>query len=177
MARPTTKAELISAANDQWKKMWKMIDAIPGGAQSIVFNFDDPKLKEAHWKRDKNMRDVLIHLYEWHQLLLDWVNTNTNGGNKSFLPNPYTWKTYGEMNVGFWEKHQSTTYDEAVKMLCDSHANVMAMIEKLSDEELFDKKHFSWTGTTNVGSYCISAAPSHYDWAIKKIKEYNKVRR
>jgi hypothetical protein len=177
MARPTTKAELISAANAQWDKMWKMIDTIPGGAQSVVFNFDDPKLKEAHWKRDKNMRDVLIHLYEWHQLLLDWVNTNTNGDIKSFLPHPYTWKTYGEMNVGFWEKHQSTTYDEAVKMLRESHANVMAMIEKLSDEELFGKKHFSWTGTTNVGSYCISAAPSHYDWAIKKIKEYNKVRK
>ena len=26
--------------------------------------------KEAHWSRDKNVRDVLIHLYEWHQLML-----------------------------------------------------------------------------------------------------------
>jgi hypothetical protein len=47
----------------------------------------------------------------------------------------------------------------------------------LSDEELFEKKHFSWTGTTSVGAYCISAGPSHYDWAMKKIKQYNKTKK
>jgi hypothetical protein len=152
-----------------------MIDAIPGGAKSVVFDFgDDPKLKEAHWERDKNMRDVLVHLYEWHQLLLTWVTANIDGNNKPFLLAPYTWKSYGDMNVGFWEKHQSTTYEDAESMLKDSHAKVMALIEFLSNEELFEKKHFPWTGTTNVGTYCVSAAPSHYDWAMKKIKQYNK---
>ena len=175
MPRATTKKELLTAANDQWDKMWKLIDSIPGSAQSLMFDFgDDSKLKEAHWGRDKNMRDVFIHLYEWHQLLLDWVQTNKNGGNKPFLPEPYTWKTYGDMNVEFWKKHQSTFYDDAATMHHDSHAKVMALIESLSDEELFEKKHFAWTGTTNVGSYCISAAPSHYDWAMKKIKQWGK---
>jgi hypothetical protein len=115
-----------------------------------------------------------IHLYEWHQLLLNWVATNTSGGDKPFLPEPYTWKTYGEMNIGFWKKHQTTNYDETVALLGSSHAEVMALIEALSDEELFEKKHFPWALTTNIGSYCISAAPSHYDWAIKKIKQWSK---
>jgi hypothetical protein len=48
------------------------------------------------------------------------------------------------------------------------------LIESLSNEELFEKKHFPWTGTSNVGAYCVSAAPSHYDWAVKKIKQYSK---
>ena len=175
MPRATTKAELIAAANGQWEKMWKLIDSIPGGAQSITFSFgNDPKLKEAHWSRDKNMRDVLIHLYEWHRLLLDWTAANFGGGNKPFLPEPYTWKTYGDMNVGFWEKHQSTSYEDAEKMLRDSHKKVMTLIGSLTDEELFEKKHFPWTGTTNIGSYCISSTSSHYDWAMKKIKEYSK---
>jgi hypothetical protein len=78
------------------------------------------------------------------------------------------------MNIDFWKKHQTTAYDEAVALLGSSHAEVMALIEALSDEELFEKKHFPWTGTTIIGSYCISAAPSHYDWAIKKIKQWSK---
>ena len=45
------------------------------------------KKKEAHWKRDKNLRDILIHLYEWHQLILNWVNSNQNGEEKPFIPN------------------------------------------------------------------------------------------
>ena len=176
MPRATTKTELIAAANDQWDKMWKMIDSMPDGMRSAVFNFgDDSKLKEAHWKRDKNLRDVLVHLYEWHRLLLNWTAANLNGDNKPFLPVPYTWKTYGDMNVEFWKKHQATSYDEAEAMLRDSHSKVMVLIESLAEEELFEKKHFSWTGTSNVGSYCISVTASHYDWAMKKIKLHGKI--
>lgn len=27
---------------------------------------------------------------------------------------------------------------------------------------------------TNLGSYCVSATASHYDWAMKKIKKHIK---
>jgi hypothetical protein len=175
MPRPTTKTELITAANDQWDKMWKLIDSIPGHPQDVLFDFgDDPKLKEAHWKRDKNLRDVFIHLYEWHQLLLNWTSANIGGDNKPFLPEPYTWKTYGDMNVEFWDNCQPVLYDKAENLLRDSHVKVMSLIDSLSNEELFEKKHFPWTGTTNIGSYCISVTASHYDWAMKKIKLYLK---
>ncbi len=175
MPRATTKTELLTAAKEQWEKMWQMIGAIPGGAQSIVFDFGhDPKLKEAHWNRDKNMRDVLTHLYEWHRLLLDWAATNLGGKIKPFLPEPYTWKSYGEMNVGFWEKHQSTPYDDAKAMLLHSHHSVLALIDRFSNEELFAKGAFSWTGTSTLGSYCVSATASHYEWAMKKIKAHRK---
>jgi len=143
MPRATTKSELIETAKDQWDKMWKLIDSMPD-ARTATFDFgDDPKLKEAHWQRDKNLRDVLVHLYEWHQLLLNWAASNMGGNNQPFLPEPYTWKTYGDMNVGFWEAHQSTQYEDAVSMLRDSHVKVIALIESLTDEELFEKKHFS----------------------------------
>ena len=176
MGRATTKQELILAANQQFEKLWNMIKSMTGEELQASFNFgDNPKDKEAHWKRDKNLRDVLIHLYEWHQLLLNWVRANQAGEAKPFLPEPYTWKTYGQMNEVFWAKHQNTSYDDAKNMLQKSHDDVMAMIETFSDEELFTKQHFSWTGTTTLGSYCISATASHYDWAMKKIKRHIKI--
>jgi Uncharacterized conserved protein len=53
MPRPTTQIELIAAANGQWDKLWALIDSLPD-PQAVVFDFgDDPKLKEAHWQRDK----------------------------------------------------------------------------------------------------------------------------
>ena len=175
MARATTKTELIATANDQWDKLWKLIDSMPDETRFAVFNFgNDPKLKEAHWTRDKNLRDVLVHLYEWHLLLLKWTNANLGGETKPFLPEPYNWKTYGDMNVEFWKKHQSTVYKDAAAMLRESHVKVIVLIEKYSDEELFGKKHFAWTGTSSLGSYCISVTASHYDWAMKKIKQHIK---
>ena len=176
MPRPTTKPDLIKTANEQFEKMYKLIDSMTEDEQNAAFNFgDDTDKKEAHWKRDKNLRDVLVHLYEWHQLLLNWVKANQNGEEKPFLPEPYNWKTYGVMNVEvIWKKHQNTPYLKSKEMLKESHAKVIKLIETFSNDELFAKKHFSWTGGTNLGSYCISTTSSHYDWAMKKIKMHIK---
>jgi len=165
MARPTIKPELLEAANIQFEKLWKLIDSMDTEKKQATFNFED---------RDKNVRDVLIHLYEWHQLLLNWVKANQGGIETPFLPEPYNWKTYPAMNVEFWEKHQNTSYENAEKMLKESHEMVMKIIDTFTNDELFSKKYFSWTGTTSLGSYCVSATSSHYDWAMKKIKQHIK---
>lgn len=130
--------------------------------------------KEAHWGRDKNLRDVLVHLYEWHQLLLNWVKANCSGERKSFLPKPYNWKTYSAMNVEFQRKHQNTLLPEAKKLLQTSHQEAIIQIERFSNDELFAKGIFEWTGTSTLGAYCVSATASHYDWAIKKNKNLHQ---
>lgn len=175
MARPTTKSDLLESANTQFEKLWKLIDTLPEEQQAMVFDFGDFQGKEAHWARDKNLRDVLVHLYEWHQLLLNWVNANQKNQAQPFLPSPYNWKNYGQMNVAFWEKHQSTKYEDALIMLKKSHADVISLIKLFSDEALFTKGALPWTGGSTLGSYCVSATSSHYEWAMKKIKQHIKV--
>jgi len=176
MPRPTTKSELSKAANEQFQKMWKLIDSLSEDEQNAIFDFGDiSDKKEAHWARDRNLRDVLTHLYEWHQLLLAWVAANQSGETKPFLPEPYTWKTYGTMNTElFWKKHQNTPYEKSQQMIRESHTRVLELIDDFTDEELFAKGVFKWTGGTTLGSYCISTTASHYDWAIKKIKAHIK---
>ena len=80
MARATTKADLTSSANEQFNKMWKLIDCMTKSQQEAAFAEEMATVgKETHWSRDKNLRDVLVHLYEWHQLLLSWIKANLNG--------------------------------------------------------------------------------------------------
>ena len=175
MSRATTKADLIIAANEQFDKLFKLIDTMSSEQQSATFSCEMFTVgKETHWSRDKNLRDVLVHLHEWHNLLLKWINANCNGETKPFLPEPYNWKTYPAMNIEFCEKHQDTLFIDASRMLKESHTNVMAIIETFSNDELFAKKTFVWTGTSTLGAYCVSATSSHYDWAIKKIKVHIK---
>lgn len=74
---------------------------------STKFDFSkDPNKKKGHWKRDRNLRDILVQLYEWHQLLIKWINSNMAGIEKPFLPEPYNWETYECMNNGIWTVHQ-----------------------------------------------------------------------
>ncbi len=165
MARPTTKQELKEAGRVSFEKLFALMGSMSKEEQKKAFNFED---------RDKNIRDVLVHLYEWHQLLLHWIVSNQSGKETSFLPAPYNWKTYPQMNVEIWKKHQATPLEESVKMLEKSHLAVSSLIDSFSDDELFVKKYFPWTGSTSLGSYCISATSSHYEWAMKKIKKHKK---
>ncbi len=175
MARPKTKSELLLAAESNYDKLWQLIDNLSESELNTPFDFsNDTKKTEAHWQRDKNLRDVLIHLYEWHQLLMNWIKVNQAGDAKPFLPAPYDWKTYGDMNVEFFKKHQKTPLDKAKKIFQQSHRDVISLLDSFSDEQLFTKKYYNWTGTTSLGSYCISSTSSHYDWAIKKLKAHKK---
>ena len=122
MGRPTAKTDLLTAATANYEKLNTLVSELTEKELSTSFDFSgDEKKKEAHWKRDKNLRDIFIHLYEWHQLLLNWVYSNQKGDNKPFIPEPYNWKTYGDMNVEFWKKHQSTSLEDAKIMFQQSH--------------------------------------------------------
>lgn len=176
MGRPTTKTDLLLAAEANYEKLNALILGLTERELSTPFDFsDDVKKKEAHWKRDKNLRDILIHLYEWHQLLLHWVQANQDGNPQPFIPQPYNWKTYGNMNVEFWEKHQDTPLGDAKRMFQESHAEVVKLAETFSNEELFSKGIYKWVGGNTLGSYFVSVTSSHYDWVMKKLKAHKKI--
>lgn len=63
MANPTTKKELVTIAESQFAQLWEFIHSMTEEEQIASFLFED---------RDKNVRDVLVHLYEWHQLFFNW---------------------------------------------------------------------------------------------------------
>ncbi|MDR2808302.1 MAG: ClbS/DfsB family four-helix bundle protein, partial [Spirochaetaceae bacterium] len=73
------------------------------------------------------------------------------------------------------EKYKGTELKKAITMLKKSHQDIMALIEKHTDHDLFTKKKYKWTGTTSLGSYLISATSSHYDWGLKTIKPLKKL--
>lgn len=175
MSRPKTKNDFMIAAKDNYEKLNLLISKLTDEELNTDFDFSkDEKKKEAHWKRDKNLKDILIHLYEWHKLLLDWVDINLKGIEKSFIPAPYNWKTYGDMNIEFWKKHQNTSLENAKKMLNKSHEKIVKLAETFTDKELFSKDVYKWVGSSSLGSYFVSATSSHYDWAIKKLKAHQK---
>lgn len=167
MPRPTNKEDLLAVSSQRFAALFDLIEAMPSREQSAEFLFED---------RDRNVRDVLVHLYEWHILLITWIEGNRHGqgGPRSFLPEPYNWRTYPQMNVEIWEKHQTTSLKDAKSLLRHSHEEVLRLIQSFSQDELFTKRFFSWTGGSTLGSYCVSSTSSHYDWAIKKLKSHGK---
>lgn len=95
MPRPTTKQSLLKAAEEGFKELFGFAEARSEEERCAEFLFED---------RDKNIRDVFVHLYEWHRLLLNFVENNRRGVTAAFLPLPYNWKTYSANEYGDLEK-------------------------------------------------------------------------
>lgn len=166
MARPQNKEQLLELSNSNYKKMFKLINSFDEDERiNGKIPFED---------RDKNIRDILVHLHHWHIMFLDWYKVGMSGNKPDMPAKGYTWKTIPQLNKKIWEKYQNTSYSEAIKLINASFNEVQEIILSHTNDELFEKKRYKWTGTTSLGSYLVSATSSHYDWAIKKLKKYKK---
>ena len=165
MPRPTNKIDLLNASGANSKKLLSLVESLSEAQQEAKFDFED---------RDKCVRDVLAHLYEWHLLLINFIQKNLSGERTAFLPEPYNWKTYLQMNAQIWRKHQDTPLCEAKALLAQTHEKVMALTVNFSDEELFARGYFNFTGNLNLAAYVTGSTSSHYDWAIKKIRKHKR---
>ena len=169
MARPTTKAELITAAGEWFGKLWALIGAMSESEQNDLFLFED---------RDKNLRDILVHLYEWHQMVKRWHKTGTLEGGMPDVPGTgYTWKTLPALNLEIWKKYQRVSLAESKELLQESHNMILDIIETHTNDELFDRGIYKWTKSSTLGAYFVGCTSSHYDWAMKKIKLHLKTYR
>jgi hypothetical protein len=121
--------------------------------------------------QDKNARDLLMHLHAWHEMFLKWYDDCTAGKDAGFLPEGFNWKTTPELNQVLWQSYQSVSLAEAEKLVRASHAKIMKIVDQHTDQELFTKSYYPWTGSTSLGAYIVSATSSHYDWAAKLLKK------
>ena len=120
---------------------------------------------------NRNISDVLAHLHHWHLLFMQWYEVGMNGQKPDMPAKGYSWKTLPDLNREIWRNYKDIGLEEAKKMLASSFESMQQIITKHTEEELFTKKKYGWTGTTSLAAYLISATSSHYDWAYKLIKK------
>ena len=169
MARPTNKKSLLELAESNSNKFLEFIEELPDEFKSKTFKNNE--LNE----RDKTIADVICHLHEWHLMMETWYKVGMSGKKPAIPAEGYTFQTLPKLNQKIWEKNKGTELKKSITMFKKSYKDVMALIEKHNDDELFTKKKYQWTGTTSLGSYFISATSSHYDWGLKTIKPLKKM--
>ncbi len=162
MPRPKTKKELIEFSNANYKRLLDYVNSF--SQEKLASEFPKGLL-------NRNVRDVLAHLHHWHLMMMDWYIVGMAGNKPDMPAKGYTWKMTPELNREIWKRYTNETLEKVKKQLQDSFEELQKIINKHSEEEIFEKRKFKWTGTTSLASYLISATSSHYDWAYKLIKK------
>lgn len=167
MARPKTKKDLLAASQANFTKLNEFVNS---------FSKEEQETEFPEGTLNRNIRDVLAHLHQWHLLVLDWYTVGMRGDKPDIPAKGYNWRTTPDLNREIQIKYSKTPLDDAKKLLKDSHKRVQELIRKHSEEELFERKRYRWTGSNAMGAYFVSATSSHYDWALKLIKRVKKQR-
>ena len=167
MARPTNKTELLMLSNSSYIQLNEFIDQL---------NEKQKKQEFPKGTMNRNIRDVLAHLHHWHIMFLEWYNTGIKGLKPDMPAKGFTWKETPLLNKTIWQKYQTIELKKVRGLLQKSFSEIQELIERHSNEELFEKKKYRWTGSTSLGAYLVSATSSHYDWALKRIVINNNIR-
>ena len=162
MPRPKNKAELSAQSQHNFERLIDFIDSLP--AEKLNAPFPEGYL-------NRNVRDVLAHLYHWHLMFQEWYRVGMKGEEPDIPAKGYSWKTTPELNQSIWNQYSTAELDDIRRRFKKSHEDTQTIISSHNDDELFTKKHYKWTGGTSLGAYLISATSSHYDWAYKLIKK------
>lgn len=165
MPRPKTKEELLNLSKENFRKLNDLVDS---------FSEDEQRANFPKGTMNRNISDVLAHLHHWHLMFLKWYRIGMKG-EKPEMPAPgYSWKSLPELNKKIWEEYKELNLNESRILLNQSFNQLQDIIQKHTNQELFEKKRYPWTGSTSLGAYLISATSSHYDWAYKLIRKAKK---
>ena len=161
MGRPTSKPELLAAAEQEFDRLWETVDAVP------------PADREAPGACDSwSVKDILAHLDAWDRLWLRWEQAGLRGEPTSMPAEGFTWAQTPSLNERIHADTAGERWDDVCARLRDSHSRIMTVLSGYSDEDLFAKRRYRWTGSTSVGSYAVSATSSHYVWASSLIRRW-----
>lgn len=156
----TLKDNLLQESEHEFNTLLKRIESVPPRKRTLSIQTEE---------RDKNFRDVVMHLYEWQAMLERWYREGMDG-DMPIMPAPgYKWRMIKQLNQQIWENDQEVTLNQALKKLKLSHARVMELIQLHTDEELTTKKYYKWTKTSNLYTYMAANTSHHYKWAMKKV--------
>lgn len=117
-----------------------------------------------------SVKDILMHLVDWEQRVIRWYQTGLRGEKPHIPEEGKTWRDLPEVNRKHFELHRDMPLEEVLAQFENSHRQIMALVEGISEEDLFTPARYAWTGKLCLAEYVASSTHKHYDWARKEIR-------
>jgi hypothetical protein len=124
-----------------------------------------------------NVKDFIAHRTEWGRMMLDWYG-EAKAGSEPAVPAPgYTWGQLPELNAEIHDRFADAALADVERDFASVHNELFGVMEACSDDELFTKRYYSFTGTSDLATYFTSATGGHYRSAYKHINRWWRANR
>jgi hypothetical protein len=160
MPRPTNKSKLLIESQKEY-------DAL----EQLLATLTPEQMTQPGALGDWSVKDVLAHLYEWQQMFFRWYTAGLKGEQTAIPAEGYKWSQLPALNQKIYETYHQQPLNKIQKLFKVSHRKTMALIESLSEEDLFTPARYPWMNQTALVAYINANTGSHYRWARKEMRK------
>ena len=96
------KADFLNTSEKEWKQFLSLLEGLT-----------EPELLEnGVWGENWNIRDMMAHIHEWHNMVLKWHSEGQKGSVEMPAPG-YKWSETPRLNHDIYEEYRSLPHAEA----------------------------------------------------------------
>jgi hypothetical protein len=147
----TTKAELIAITEESYRNL-----------QHEVAGLTDDEMRTPHAPDGWSVKDVLAHISGWERMFTGWMDALLRG-EKPDRPDSIDEAWLDATNARLYEESRHRSPEEVRIEGAEWHAAIIALIERMSEADLFDPQRFPYTGGDPVAPWVRGNADEHYD--------------
>jgi hypothetical protein len=160
MSKPTTKNQITETAQTERAAL-----------EQLLASLTPEQMTQPKVVGDWSAKDVLAHLIEWEQMVIEWYEAGVKGKVPATPSEEYNWGQLPQLNHAIYLKHRDRGLADIQKDFKASHKKIMKTIQKIPEKELFTHGHFAWTRNNTLAAYFVSGTSSHYRWARTSIRK------
>jgi hypothetical protein len=160
MSKPTTKNQITETAQ-----------AERAALEQLLANLTPEQMIQPKIVGDWSAKDVLAHLIEWEQMVVEWYEAGVKGKVPVTPSEEYNWGQLPHLNHAIYLKHRDKTLVDIQKNFKISYKKILKTIQGIPEKELFTRGHYAWTKNNTLAAYFISGTSSHYRWARTTLRK------
>jgi hypothetical protein len=147
----TTKAQLITVTEEAYRNL-----------EREVAGLTEDEMREPHAPDGWSIKDVLVHISGWERMFTGWMDAILRG-QRPDRPEDIDEAWLNATNARLYEESRDRSPEEVRIEAAEWHAAIIALIERMSEDELFDPQRFPYTGGDPVAPWVRGNADEHYD--------------
>ncbi|MBU8828740.1 ClbS/DfsB family four-helix bundle protein [Mycolicibacterium goodii] len=163
MGVPSSKAELSDAVDKTFEELNADLDRVP-------LELVRKAVLPGHAKNTViSPADLVAYLIGWNQQVLTWHERRVTGQPDEFPASGVKWNELGKLAQRYYTAHKDDTWSQLRTQLTDSKAQIVALIQSCSDDELYGSP---WYGKWTMGRMISLNTSSPYANARRRIRSW-----
>jgi hypothetical protein len=163
MAKQTSKDQLLKDICTERRRL-----------ENILLHLSPEDMVKPGVSGDWSVKDILAHLTAWEKLFIGWYQSGVEGIPTVIGAVGMSKTAIDALNRQIYEKNQNRSLDEITAEFHTSYQQVMSVIERIPEAEIFARSCFEWTGKLTLADYITGNTCNHYAWAKTQIRNWEK---